>query len=62
MAQCSYITVYYFTGDVAAYCLLRWLADVLTAVAVRMPPPGTRPAAAAPAEAAKEGLARKKRN
>jgi hypothetical protein len=42
VAQFSYIAIYYATGDIFAYCLLRWVAEVLTVVAVRMPPPGAR--------------------
>ncbi|GAB4822003.1 hypothetical protein N2152v2_009049 [Parachlorella kessleri] len=44
VAQFSYLAIYYATGDVAAYCALRWLGELLTVIAVRMPPPGAREA------------------
>ena len=31
---------YWFWGDVAAFVALRWIDNVLLALAVRMPPPG----------------------
>ena len=40
--QFFFIALYYATGDVATFVLFRWLSNLLTVVAVRLPPPGAR--------------------
>ena len=42
MTQFAYVAVYYLTGDVLSYVLLRAIGDALTVLAVRLPPPGAR--------------------
>ena len=45
LIQFGYAAIYFLGGDILSYLLLRWAGDVLTVLAVRMPPPGSEPPA-----------------
>ena len=45
LVQFSPLVVYYLGGDLLSFILVRWLGDVLTVLAVRLPPPGAGPSA-----------------
>lgn len=51
LQQFTYVAVYWATGDVVSVVAIRYVAELLTVLAVRMPPPG---AVAPKAEKAKE--------
>lgn len=43
LLQFGSMAVYYMGGDILTYIALLWLANVLTVIAVRLPPPGSEP-------------------